>query len=179
MWCPLEPCDDLISQRGKTTVQSQLLCTVHAYTFMGTTLSWIEQEYWHKHQHCMVPRLWPYSGRPFFFSLRTFSKALKGSWKSYLAFYTVISSPSTSDISTSEFSLTKSSSSTSWGKPANPWIKVVFNSAISMNILSCGIKLHRFQQHFRLLRTSTCLRQFQVLVKDYLHDLFHLHCIIF
>ena len=116
---------------------------------------------------------------PIIFSLRTSSKALKGSWKSYLAFYTVISSPSTSDISTSEFSLTKSSSSTSWGKPANPWIKVVFNSAISMNILSCGIKLHRFQQHFRLLRTSTCLRQFQVLVKDYLHDLFHLHCIIF
>ena len=117
----------------------------------------------------------PHPNNPFFFSLRTSSKALKGSWKSYLAFYTVISSPSTSDISTSEFSLTESSSSTSWGKPANPWIKVVFNSAISMNILSCGIKLHRFQQHFRLWRTSTCLRQCQVLVKDYLHDLFYLH----
>ena len=32
MWCPLDGCDDPISQRGKTTVQSQSVCTVQVCT---------------------------------------------------------------------------------------------------------------------------------------------------
>ena len=32
VWCPLDGCDAPIGQRGKTTVQSQSVCTVQVYT---------------------------------------------------------------------------------------------------------------------------------------------------
>ena len=32
LWCPMDGCDALIGQRGKTNVQSQTVWTVHVYT---------------------------------------------------------------------------------------------------------------------------------------------------
>ena len=62
-WCNLDGYDAQIGQRGKTIVQSQSVCTVHVYT-----QPWAQHsQYWHEHQRCMIPQLWPYRGQNFLY----------------------------------------------------------------------------------------------------------------
>ena len=58
-------CSDCWSRDNCTVTVSVYSTCVH--TALGKTQSWIEQEYWHERQCCMVPRLWPYGDRHFLF----------------------------------------------------------------------------------------------------------------